>query len=264
MEHFCKLEVIPVASVEIDHSYQRPTNMPRVKKIVATYNEHRDRPIEVSYRDGKYWVFDGQHRLEAAKLRKQATIKAQVHYGLSYMEECMLFANQHKDQRGVSAADQWRAAVESGALCVEVQNIRAIAKNFGLTIDPKNTLGKNVISCPATLRSFYRKFGSNGLKTIFFVITSAWRDLPQNTDARIIGAFETIYSIYGKRMKDQHWNHLRDAMMRTTPQKILQQSAGTKAKARTALTIMKEYNRGLRRSGGNYLDYAEIVSKYGI
>lgn len=57
------------AFIVIDEDYQRELDQNRVKRIVAKFNPDLVNPIKVSYRNGKYYVFDGQHTLAALKMR---------------------------------------------------------------------------------------------------------------------------------------------------------------------------------------------------
>jgi len=49
-------------------SYQRDVDQKRVSYIVTNYDPHKFGIIKVSFRDGKYYVFDGQHRIAAFKV----------------------------------------------------------------------------------------------------------------------------------------------------------------------------------------------------
>lgn len=51
-------ESIPVEEISMAN-YQRPVNMARAKRIVKEFDSNRMRPIELSYRAGSYWCFDG-------------------------------------------------------------------------------------------------------------------------------------------------------------------------------------------------------------
>ena len=51
------------------NAYQRELNPNRVRKIAAEFDEHIANDPKVSFRDGHYYVFDGQHTIAARKLR---------------------------------------------------------------------------------------------------------------------------------------------------------------------------------------------------
>ena len=79
------------------NAYQRELNPNRVRKIATEFDEHIANDPKVSFRDGHYYVFDGQHTIAARKLRnggKDLPIRCKVFYGLSELDEAILFAQQ--------------------------------------------------------------------------------------------------------------------------------------------------------------------------
>ena len=56
-------KVINSAFLEIPAEYQRKLNIPNVEKMSAEFTELIANPPKVSYRDGHYFVFDGQHTI---------------------------------------------------------------------------------------------------------------------------------------------------------------------------------------------------------
>ena len=48
--------------------YQRELKSERVKRIVKSFDERIANEPKVSFRDGKYYVFDGQHTIDARKV----------------------------------------------------------------------------------------------------------------------------------------------------------------------------------------------------
>ena len=50
-------------------TYQRELNIHRVRKIVARFDPRLVNPPKVSYRNGHYYVFDGQHTVAVLRSR---------------------------------------------------------------------------------------------------------------------------------------------------------------------------------------------------
>ena len=78
-------------------TYQRELNEKRVHRIAAQFDERIANEPKVSCRDGRYYVFDGQHTISARKLLnggKDLPIRCKVFYGLTQEEEALLFAQQ--------------------------------------------------------------------------------------------------------------------------------------------------------------------------
>lgn len=57
-----KLMEVNSHDLEIPEAYQRRLNTNRVARIVAGFDERIANEPKVSFRDGRYFVFDGQHK----------------------------------------------------------------------------------------------------------------------------------------------------------------------------------------------------------
>src|SRR5699024_6847392 len=74
-------------------TYQRELNIHRVRKIAAAFDIRLLNQPKVSYRNGRYYVFDGQHTIAALKLTngaKDTMIRCHVYRGLSESDEALL------------------------------------------------------------------------------------------------------------------------------------------------------------------------------
>ena len=58
---------MPAAWLETDFSYQRKIDAARVERIVNSFDPRLANEVKVSFRDGKFYVFDGAHTLSALK-----------------------------------------------------------------------------------------------------------------------------------------------------------------------------------------------------
>ena len=98
-----KLMEVSSRDLEIPEAYQRRLNTDRVARIVAGFNERIANEPKVSFRDGHYYVFDGQHTIVARKHMNgnaDLPILCKVYYGMTEADEALLFAMQ----TGYSAA----------------------------------------------------------------------------------------------------------------------------------------------------------------
>ena len=88
----------------VDKAYQREIQQDRVKRIVANFNPALVNPIKVSHRDGRYYVFDGQHTLASLRMQNHSPslmVDCKVYEGLSQEDEARLFAEQNGISRAV-------------------------------------------------------------------------------------------------------------------------------------------------------------------
>ena len=68
-----KEETIQIMDLNIkdlisSQAYQRNIDQKRISYIVSNFDPHKIGVIKVSFRDGKYYVYDGQHRIAALKV----------------------------------------------------------------------------------------------------------------------------------------------------------------------------------------------------
>ena len=92
-----KLMEVNSHDLEIPEVYQRRLNTNRVARIVAGFDERIANEPKVSFRDGRYFVFDGQHTVSARKKMNNNTdlpILCKVYYGMTELDEALLFALQ--------------------------------------------------------------------------------------------------------------------------------------------------------------------------
>lgn len=242
--------------------YQRPVDKDRVLAIVQDYNEDRDRPIEVSLRDGKYWCFDGQHRLYVHKMLGMDTIAAQVHVNLTYEQEAALFAKQYENVQAVSTADRWNAAIEAGDSAPETKKIRDICNDMGFKVSTEKNSEPNTISCIRELQSIYRDCGERGLRVILKLVKDTWDMQQKNTNNMILGGLHYIYTHYGEEMTAERWKRMAKALGAYTPKKFLHEVAvedrrGYKGVAQQIVAI---HNKGLTGRNKNRLNKEMLCS----
>lgn len=91
---------IPVDLLELD-DYQREPNLLRVQKIADTFNVKRLEVKAVNYRDGKFYLIDGQHTMLALKKLGIAHMECKVFLDMTKDEEASLFADQNINRQPV-------------------------------------------------------------------------------------------------------------------------------------------------------------------
>ena len=107
-------KVINSAFLEIPADYQRGLSIPNVEKMSAEFTELIANPPKVSYRDGHYFVFDGQHTIVTRKTMNGGAdlpIICKVYTGLTKEEEAILFSKQTGVSRPLTAGAELRAAL---------------------------------------------------------------------------------------------------------------------------------------------------------
>lgn len=244
---FSAIIELPVSKIETG-KYQKALNKARVRRIADTFNIDRMRPIDVSYRNGRYWCFDGQHRLDAYKLLGKSTIPCIIHYNLSYEDEALLFAHQQDNVGAVQAHHKWNALVE--AKDDATLEIVSIAKGQGFTIRKGNTSAHN-INCVKVLQDIYADLGALPFATILKTIATAWGYMDKSTDHNIIGGIYLFVKTYRNDPKFSY-ERLTSRLSEVGPSLLLRsarENYGIHGDTRkVACQILKLYNKG--RSSG--------------
>ena len=97
--------------------YQRGVERKRVELIARDFNEYIVNEPKVSFRNGRYYVMDGQHTIEGCILLNGGAdrpILCKVYTGLTMEQEALLFAEQNGHAAPLSAGIKLRAKVVGG------------------------------------------------------------------------------------------------------------------------------------------------------
>lgn len=161
--------------------YQRELKSERVKRIVSNFDERIANEPKVSYRDGKYYVFDGQHTIDARKALNGGNdlpILCKVYMGMSEKEEALLFARQTGESARLTPGVRVRAEIfgEDGNAVVF---LKANA-DLGIELDYDQERGHMRIGCIKTAMNAYRRLGEERYKEAMGIIVSAWGGEPDS------------------------------------------------------------------------------------
>ena len=91
--------------------YQRGVERKRVELIARDFNEYIVNEPKVSFRNGRYYVMDGQHTIEGCILLnggEDRPILCKVYTGLTMEQEALLFAEQNGHAAPLSAGIRLR------------------------------------------------------------------------------------------------------------------------------------------------------------
>ena len=170
-----KLMEVSSRDLEIPDAYQRKLNTERVAKIVAGFNERIANEPKVSFRDGHYYVFDGQHTIVARKHMNgnaDLPILCKVYYGMTEADEALLFAMQ----TGYSAALTPSARLRA--------NLRGEDKASGEFYEATEDVGFHVgfergggvgrIICINTAFAEFKRVGAEIYKEALTLLLEAW------------------------------------------------------------------------------------------
>lgn len=234
-------------------SYQRDIDQKEVAYIVSNYDPHQFGVIKVSYRDGRYYVFDGQHRITAFKIingNQDGFVICEVHYGLTYEDEARYFAEQYLGAKKVNIIYRWRALYEAKEEPVYtiVNSVRAVG------IDVKFTKSKlpNRIVAFKQLNDMWNKIGSEETLRILTLLKKSWESDVNAFDGNILMGMREFFITYPDEIAEETF--IRQ-MKKTSPSTIVVEGKKdmlSKDGLNFAKVIWSKYNNGLK---SKRLDY---------
>ena len=137
--------------------YQRGVERKRVELISREFNEYIVNEPKISFRNGRYYVTDGQHTIEARILRnggKDLPILCKVYTGLTMQQEALFFAEQNGHAAPLTAGIRLRAKVVGGD--APSKAFVAATNRVGLSLNYDSMQPSNYrISCVGTALKLY-------------------------------------------------------------------------------------------------------------
>lgn len=202
----CAVPVNPPYQLMVIHSsklvyprqiYQRGIQYERVAKIAAEFNEYIANEPKVSYRDGIFYMIDGQHTTEGRILRnggKHLPILCKVYTGLTQEQEALLFAEQTGHSAPLTAGMRLRAKVAGGDK-LSIAFLDA-TNRMGLKIDYYQQYSDCRIGCVGTALSMYKLIGEKLYCETLRLIVAAWKGKPDSLRAEVLQGMMRFVDLY--------------------------------------------------------------------
>lgn len=227
-------------------AYQRMLDNKKIAQIVSNFNPHKFGIPKVSFRDGKYYVYDGQHRVIAIKTLKgtDCFIQCEVHFGLTYEDEAKLFAEQYDGATKVDFMYRWRAYYEGKT--EPVYSIVNAVRAIGIEVPFTKAKAPHRITALSELNKMWIKLKEEQTLRILGLLNTAWDDDMNAFNKNIIDGMKEFFYVYGNEIDDATFVK---QMRKTTPIKIEANGRSdmiSKGGLKYAKVIWTAYNNGLK------------------
>lgn len=166
-----RIGTLKVKDLVVD-DYQRQLRVSNVTKIVKNYNPVGFGLLQVSHRDGRYFVFDGQHRLEAAKRLKMTTVECLVYEGMSYEDEANAWKYFNSASTKPTQLDRAKVELITGDP-VAVELDRCVSRT-DFYIDYENQGANGGIKAYLTLKKIFIDHGEMNLTHTLQILRAAY------------------------------------------------------------------------------------------
>lgn len=239
-------QLISIDSLKLD-GYQRNIKPSKIKKMTKEFDEELLGAITVSYRDGVYYVVDGQHRVMLCNIMRVKTIYAIIHTGLTKEEEAELFIKLNQNQTKVTKAEVFDAKVVAKDKMALL--IKSIVKQNGFKMG--KATGTNIIAAYGAIENIIKKFGIEHLDRTLRVSRAAWNGEIQSANNYMLKGLSTFISIYDndpnysdERLIKQLSKHMASKLLAEMKADL----TTNKLEVKAMNTILKYYNSKLTKT----------------
>ena len=172
-------------------------NIPNVEKMSAEFTELIANPPKVSYRDGHYFVFDGQHTIVTRRAMnggQDLPIICKVYEGLTEEEEAMLFSRQTGVSTPLTAGAELRAALV-GKDPESLAFVKA-TESTGLQLGLDSYRAPWKIICIRTAFKEYKAYGADLYKEALTMLANGWEGDPDSLRSGILQGMVRFVALY--------------------------------------------------------------------
>lgn len=236
--------------LRIDKRYQRPESKAKIAKIAKEFNWAAFGVLLVAYRDHAYYVYDGQHRVDASKRRDDVQeLPCLVFVFDELSKEAQAFVDANTVRGPVRALDRFRARLEaqdSDALAIQgILN----SNNYEVAIH-HGSHNKNHIACIDAVERVYQR----GRDHCHRVIETARELYGGNTPKdKMIGALSLLdQHLQRKHGDDLSRRDIREKLCLCGPETLMRritgmaEALGKSGEKVWAAALVQEINKGKR------------------
>lgn len=190
---------LPIKVLRVDR-YQKRVREAKVKNIVTNFDQSKLGVIHVSMRsDGTYWIFDGQHRVEALRRLGWEYVLCLVFTGMSYTEEASGFLGHH-DTAKPTNIEEWYGRRE--AQDETVLKIESILGDLDLRVAAGGM--PNSIQSVKAIEDIYVKHGKERLIKVLKVIKNGFPSKNSAFKSLLLNGIASLFDEYGSKV-DAKW-----------------------------------------------------------
>lgn len=244
------VQAVSVADMFADPTYQRDCDTRRAKSMAAQWDPRLVGVLDVSDRGEhtttpRFAIVNGQHRWAAAVMVDASMhLVANVHTGLTVVEEAKLFDDIDRKTRALTTWDRWKARRAGGD--PEVALIEQTAGQFGLQVSERSAPGH--LRCPSALEQVLRRGDVELLADTLSLIVDTWGPQIDALEATVVHGVAVLLDKFNVST-GFNTGRLADVMEEVTPRQCKSQAqslrefeSGSLA-ALFALVLVRLYNK---------------------
>lgn len=228
--------------------------------MLENYNPNIVNDLKVSFRDDKYWIFDGNHTLKMLTERAGTDniyVQCRVYFGMTREDEAKMFALQNGISRKVTNSQKLRAL--NVASDPDVQAFVEACNKAGAKCTFTATNATYHIKCYDAAYKIYQKHGEEHFIKTIKTIIRAWSGSADSLRKEIICGMDILLYAY----PEMDLNRLQTKLHEVSPVTIIANGKTDKvfsANKRFAAQMALIYNDGLQRKSNKRINLGDIMS----
>jgi len=240
---------VPIDKIAVDHNYQREIKPLRVAQILREFNWAHFQPVMLAEQpDGTFTVFDGQHRVAAARAHPSIVeVPAAVVRVAGTQGEANAFLGVNVNRTAVTTVEKYWAGIEAGnADMIRVRDVLARAGCEVIQAVGVKPSAKKTLAVTAVDRSI-RTFGEEATAEACRTLATAWSKDHSALGAIFIQALARLYRNNSKIIsRDRMEQKLRSCDRKTlaATAETLRKIGGGDASVNLSKALVESYNKG--------------------
>ncbi len=226
--------------------YQRPVEEKDVDKLIRNWNRVVIEPLVVSFRDGRFNLVDGQHRICAMRKMnggKDVMALCRIHTGMTYQDEADLCHQLDLSKHRLTLAQSMNAQIESGKNA-EVREIRSLIEQNGFTwVMGKKCNKSHEIAATRAVINAYQLLGGAAFSRMLDLLNRVWHGDAYSLNGAFISGMALFLKTYETAIDDHSF---AKRLSGVTPESIInigkQDFTTNKRALRYARAILSKYN----------------------
>jgi hypothetical protein len=170
-----ELQWVHLSKMKINLSGQREFNQNWANQLLAAFDPDKMQTPHVNFRDGYFFIMDGQHTIDALKrwLGKweDQVVQCWVYQGLSEEDEAEKYLSLN-NKKNADTFQKFRISVKAGRK-IETE-ISSLIESIGLKIS--NNMVPGAIKAVATLKKAYKRDGADALRNGLIIASESYGD----------------------------------------------------------------------------------------
>ncbi len=237
---------IPIGSLQVG-GYQRPTNTAQVDKIAAHFDEAKLGLPIVSFRDGRYHLLDGAHRVAALRKLGYTHALCIVLSGLTYQDEADYFRTQNQNTRPLTKYNLFKAGLEAGdEMYVEIDRITRLN---GFSVGTSYRSFGNIAAIYA-LTTICTVYGCDTLDGTLKLLRATWEGVANVTRREFLVGTAEFYHRFGpaqfaQRMRFRSIAEIWQDFLAESGRTASRTSSDPAVRRAFCRVLVRHYNRGL-------------------